>query len=103
MIRMTAAASSTFLAKQVTQSSDLHAGTTPCVDNIPTVGLIPTHPFNMAGTRPAQTAFFQRTAHQSSVYWPAAQLIDLTSILCAWEGLTVQESMLGKTFLRQGR
>ena len=50
---VTVAASSTVCAKTETQSSDAHAGTTPAVDSRPTVGLMPTHPLNIAGTRPA--------------------------------------------------
>lgn len=36
----------------LTQSSDLHAGTTPAVLTSPRVGLQPTIPFIAAGTRP---------------------------------------------------
>mmetsp|Transcript_10739 Transcript_10739/g.32238 ORF Transcript_10739/g.32238 Transcript_10739/m.32238 type:complete len:205 (+) Transcript_10739:349-963(+) len=52
MIRAAAAASSTDWANTDTQSSDLQAGTTPRVDSLPGVGLMPTQPLNMAGMRP---------------------------------------------------
>ena len=39
-------------AKIDTQSSDLHAGTTPVVGTSPRVGFTPTIPWNAAGTRP---------------------------------------------------
>lgn len=50
------AASETVRAKTVTQSRALHARTTPVVETLPTVGLMPTQPQKCAGTRPAQTA-----------------------------------------------
>lgn len=56
MMRATAAPSEMFCANTVTQSSALAAGTTPRVDSRPTVGLMPTQPLNMAGTRPAAIA-----------------------------------------------
>ena len=61
MIRMTSAASSTQRAKQVRQSAERAAGTTPAVLTYPTVPLSPTQPLKPAGMRPAA----QRTAGHS--------------------------------------
>lgn len=53
MIWTTVAASLTVVAKQVRQSNDAQAGTTPVVLTRPTVPFSPTHPFSPAGIRPA--------------------------------------------------
>ena len=53
MVRMTRAASSTLRARQVRQSRDLAAGTTPRMLTKPMVALMPTQPFMPAGMRPA--------------------------------------------------
>ncbi len=53
MICMTVAASLTLVAKQVRQSREAQAGTTPVVLTLPTVAFNPTHPLKPAGIRPA--------------------------------------------------
>lgn len=53
MSLMTLTPSSTVLAKQEMQSRERQAGTKPWEETLRTVGLIPTHPFSMAGTLPA--------------------------------------------------
>ena len=53
MICMTVAASLTLVAKQVRQSREAQAGTTPVVLTLPTVAFNPTHPLKPAGMRPA--------------------------------------------------
>lgn len=63
MICMTVAASLTFEAKQVRQSKEAHAGTTPVVLTLPTVAFSPTHPLKPAGMRPALAC------HLASVKW----------------------------------
>ena len=54
MIWITEAASLTVVAKQVRQSREAHAGTTPVVLTLPTVAFSPTQPFSPAGIRPEE-------------------------------------------------
>ncbi len=73
MICMTVAASLTLVAKQVRQSREAHAGTTPVVLTLPTVPFSPTHPLKPAGMRPALACSL------ASVKWQPCSLVTVAA------------------------
>ncbi len=76
--------------KYVTQSSVRQAGTTPSVDNSPSVGLAPTRLFSAAGTRP-----------DPAVSVPSAKLATPSATASEEPALEPPEMYCASTALRQ--